>query len=225
MWEKCILSQTYYLDETSGSKKRYLQEEIKKDKLFTNYDFWKEYLEFSIEKEIIRTVKSDTKNGTLIKENQKESDDMYANIVFAQLVPFADNMIEFGLDSKKIKEIIKPIIKHYNMNEQSITIIDDVLHKNSERKSILLNEEIKQIDANELYLNYKNFDSSKKLDENMCDKIEDENNETEKFNLYENDDEKESENKINEGDENPDKKHEDKNEEKESPQSEYLYKQ
>ena len=220
-----ILSQTYYLDETSGSKKRYLQEEIKKDKLFTNYDFWKEYLEFSIEKEIIRSVKSDTKNGTLIKENQKESDDMYANIVFAQLVPIADNMIEFGLDRKKIKEIIKPIIKHYNMNEQSITIIDDVLHKNSERKSILLNEEIKQIDTNELYLNYKNFDSSKKLniDENMCDKIEDENNEAENFNLYENDDE--NENKINEGDENPDKKDEDKNEEKESPQSEYLYKQ
>ena len=226
-----ILSQTYFLEESNkNGKKRYLQEEIKKDKLFTNYNFWKEYLEFSIEKEIVRSVKSDTKNGTLIKENQKESDDMYTNIVFAQLVPIADNMIEFGLDRKKIKEIIKPIIKHYNMNEQSITIIDDVIHKNSERKSILLNEEIKQIDTNELYLNYKNFDSNKKfnnLDENMCDKIEDENNDIENFNLYENDDENENENKINEGEENKDKdkKDENKNEEKESAQSEYLYKQ
>ena len=223
-----ILSQTYYLDESNDDKKRYLQEEIKKDKLFTSYTFWKEYLEFSIEKEIIRTVKSDTKNGTLIKENQKESDDMYANIAFAQLVPIADNMIEFGLDRKKIKEIIKPIIKHYNMNEQSITIIDDVLHKNSERKSILLNEEIKQIDTNELYLNYKNFDSNNKInnvDENMCDKIENEKNNVENFNLYDNDDE--NENKINEGDEsqNKDKDDQNKKEEKESPQSEYLYKQ
>ena len=144
-----ILSQTYYyLDD---GKKLYLQEKIKEYKLFSNVNFWKEYLEFSIEKEIVKSIKSDTKNGTLIKESQKESDDLYANIVFAQLVPISDNMIEFGLDRKKIKDIIKPIIKHYNMNEQSITIIDDVIHKNSERKSILLNEEIKQIDSNLLH--------------------------------------------------------------------------
>ena len=101
-------------------------------------------------------------------------------------MPISDNMIEFGLDRKKIKEIIKPIIKHYNMNEQSITIIDDIIHKNSERKSILLNEEIKQIDLKLLYQNYKNFDSGKKLikiNEKMSDKIYDEKNEVERFNV------------------------------------------
>ena len=208
-----ILSQTYYyLDH---GKKIYLQEKIKEYKLFSNIIFWKEYVEFSIEKEIVKSIKSDTKNGTLIKETQKESDDLYANIVFAQLVPISDNMIEFGLDRKKIKEIIKPIIKHYNMSEQSITIIDDVIHKNSERKSILLNEEIKQIDSNLLYQNYKNFDSSDKkynIDENMSDKIYDKQNEVKDFNfkdIYEdinedineeNKNEKENGNKIEEND-------------------------
>ena len=208
-----ILSQTYYyLDD---GKKIYLQEKIKEYKLFSNVNFWKEYVEFSIEKEIVKSIKSDTKNGTLIKETQKESDDLYANIVFAQLVPISDNMIEFGLDRKKIKDIIKPIIKHYNMSEQFITIIDDVIHKNSERKSILLNEEIKQIDYNLLYQNYKNFDSSDKknnIDENMSDKIYDKQNEVEDFNfndIYEdineeinedNKNEKEDGNKIEEND-------------------------
>ena len=170
-----ILSQTYYY--LDNGEKIYLQEKIKKDKLFTNYKFWKNYLEFSIEKEIIQNVKTETENGTLIKGNQEESDAIYTNIVFAQLVPIADNMIEFGLDRKKIKEIIKPIIKHYNMDEQSINIIDDVLHRNSQRNSILLNEEIKQIDVNLLYKNYKNFDSNKKIDStfNLSDTISCEN--------------------------------------------------
>ena len=179
-----ILSQTYYY--LDNGRKKYLQEKIKQDNLFSTFKFWKEYLEYSIEKEIVKSIKTEKKNGTLIKETQKESDDLYSNIVFAELVPISDNMIEFGLDRKKIKEIIKPIIKHYNMNEQSITIIDDIIHKNSERKSILLNEEIKQIDLKLLYQNYKNFDSGKKLikiNEKMSDKIYDEKNEVEGFNV------------------------------------------
>lgn len=191
-----ILSQTYYFLE--NGKKKYLQEKIKNSGLFQSSNFWKEYLEYSIDKEIIRSIKHDTQNGTLIKDSQKESDELYGNIVFSQLVPISDNMIDFGLDRKTIKEIIKPIIKHYNMNEQSINVIDDIIHKNSERKSILLNEEIKQIDSHFLYSNYKNFDSNSKIqveDENMCDKISIKN-EVDLFNLeniYEdNDDNKEN---------------------------------
>ena len=55
---------------------------IKKESLFRSPKFWKDYLEYSIEKEIVKSVKSESINGTLIKENQKESDDMYANMVF-----------------------------------------------------------------------------------------------------------------------------------------------
>jgi hypothetical protein len=187
-----ILSQTYYRLE--DGKKKYLQERIKKDELFQNFNFWKEYLEFSIDKEILRTVKTDVQNGTLIKDSQKESDEIYGNIVFSQLVPISDSMIEFGLDRKSIKEIIKPIIKHYNISEQSITIIDNVIHKNSisERKSMLLNEEVKLLDYNYLYNSNKNFENiNNDKDENMCDRIS-VRNDIEKFNfdsLYENENE------------------------------------
>ena len=174
-----ILSQTYYYLDNK-KRKVYLQERIKNEKVFTSSKFWKAYLENSIENEIVKRVTSDAMSGNLIKENQKESDDMYSNMVFAQLVPISDNMIEFGINRKEIREIIKPIIKHYNMNEQSISIIDDVIHKYSERKSIKLNEEIKQLDLKLLYKNRKNFDSSTKLNELSLSlsKNESENNES-----------------------------------------------
>ena len=84
---------------------------------------------------------------------------MYGSVVFAQLVSISDNMINFNFDMKKIKEIIKPIIKHYNLNEDSINIIDDIIHKNSLRKSILLNDEIKQFDGNQIHKKFDVFGS------------------------------------------------------------------
>ena len=152
-----ILSLTYYY--LSHGDKRYIQEVIMDNKIFQSYNFWEGYTQFTIEKEIIKSIQTNTKNGTLIKQTQKESDDMYGSIVFGQLVSISDNMISFGYDLKNIKSIIKPIIKHYNISEESINIIDDIIHKNSLKKSILLNDEIKEVDLYEIYNNYKNFDT------------------------------------------------------------------
>jgi len=85
------------------------EEKIKNSGLFQISNFWKEYLEYSIDKEIIRSIKHYTQNVTLIKDSQKESDELYGNIVFSQLVPISDNMIDFGLDRKKIKAILNKI--------------------------------------------------------------------------------------------------------------------
>ena len=168
-----ILSQTYYY-LTEENYKYYMFEILKKNDIFRNYKFWEGYIYFSIDNEIIKTIKNDKRNGTLIKKNQKESDDLYGRIVFAQLVSMADNMINFNFDMKKLKELIKPIIKHYNLNEESITIIDDIIHKNNLRKSILLNDEIKQFDVNELY---KNFDVFGSINLNIIDDPNNNNNE------------------------------------------------
>ena len=151
-----ILSQTYYyLDD---GNKLYLLEGIQKNEIFQNFKFWEGYTQFTIEKEIIKSIQNDKKNGTLIKKTQKESDDMYATVVFAQVVSVADNMISFNFDTKKIKEIIKPIIKHYNIDEESIKIIDDIIYKDNVRKSVFLSDEIKLVDTNKLNNYYQNFD-------------------------------------------------------------------
>jgi len=176
-----ILSQTYFY-LTEENYKYYMFEILKKNDIFRNYQFWEAYIYFSIDNEIIKTIKNDKRNGTLIKKNQKESDDLYGRIVFAQLVSMSDNMINFNFDMKKLKELIKPIIKHYNLNEESITIIDDIIHKNNLRKSILLNDEIKQFDVNELYKTFNVFDSinlnniddpNNNIDINNNEKLED----------------------------------------------------
>ena len=85
-----------------------------------------------------------------------------------------DNSNNYNVDMKKLKELIKTIIKHYNLNEESITIIDDIIHKNNLRKSILLNDEIKQFDVNELY---KNFDVFGTINLNIIDDPNNNNNE------------------------------------------------
>ena len=131
---------------------------IQKNEIFQNFKFWEGYTQFTIEKEIIKSIQNDKKNGTLIKKTQKESDDMYATVVFAQVVSVADNMISFNFDTKKIKEIIKPIIKHYNINEESIKILDDIIYKDNVRKSVFLSDEIKLVDTNKLNNYYQNFD-------------------------------------------------------------------
>ena len=188
-----ILSQTYYY-LTEENYKYYMFEILKKNDIFRNYKFWEAYIYFSIDNEIIKTIKNDKRNGTLIKKNQKESDDLYGRIVFAQLVSMADNMINFNFDMKKLKELIKPIIKHYNLNEESITIIDDIIHKNNLRKSILLNDEIKQFDVNELY---KNFDVFGTINLNIIDDPNNNNNNEKLEDIFNNpkDDDKNEEKK------------------------------
>ena len=177
-----ILSQTYYyLDD---GNKLYLLEGIQKNEIFQNFKFWEGYTQFSIEKEIIKSIQNGKKNGTLIKKTQKESDDMYATVVFAQVVSVADNMISFNFDTKKIKEIVKPIIKHYNINEESIKIIDDIIYKDNVRQSVFLSDEIKQVDMNKLYNYYQNFDvfgNKSIINSNSNDNLDDEINKVEKL--------------------------------------------
>ena len=81
-------------------------------------------------------------------------------------------MINFNFDTKKIKQIVMPLIKHYNIKEESIKIIDQILYKDNFRQSILLNDEIKLLDVNKLNEYYKNFDAFENINlENPDDEI------------------------------------------------------
>ena len=165
-----ILSQTYYY--LKDGVKHYLQEMIQDNDIFKNYKFWEGYTLYCLEKEMIKSIKNEKKNGTLIKKTKKQSDDIYATVAFSQLISVADNMISFNFETKKIKEIVKPLIKHYNIKEESIQIIDQILYKDNFRQSILLNDEIKLLDVNKLNDYYKNFDYFENINlENPDDEI------------------------------------------------------
>ena len=122
-----ILAQTYYIKNDDKSKK-FILNVIQNNNLFKSKKFWEEFLEYSISKEIVTSVNNDVKNGTLLTTNNKESDNKKGNIAFAQIIPYADNMSEFGLDKKTIQEIIFPIMNKYKINQESIELIKSVIN-------------------------------------------------------------------------------------------------
>jgi len=120
-----ILSQTYYI--TRDNQKYYLQNELMNNELFKTKKFWETYTRYSIDKEISLSKKSDEVNG-VVNENAKETEEKIRNIVFAQLVPLNDNMIDFGIDINIIEEIISPIIKEYKISPDLAEVIYSVLN-------------------------------------------------------------------------------------------------
>ena len=121
-----ILSQTYYIKDENQNK-IYLQNVIQKNPIFKNINFWKKFIQNSINNEINESVRKDKKNGTLMIDNQKENTNKYNNIIFSQLISLANNMIEFGLDKENIKSLILENCESYRINENSRKIVMDLI--------------------------------------------------------------------------------------------------
>lgn len=118
-----ILSQTFYIQEEGKSKKKYLQELIQGHPLLKEKQFWDKFVNISIASEILDSQKIDLKyNGHKMEELKK-----FNNIVFAQLVPIADNMVEFGVTVDTIKEIIQPVIDYYSISKENAEMIYGLL--------------------------------------------------------------------------------------------------
>ena len=123
-----ILSQTYYIND-KNNKKKYLQLLIQINPIFKNIDFWKKYVQYSIVYEIKENLKKEIKTGTIIMNNQEQNEMKYNNIVFGQLFPLANNMIEFGLDKENVKEIIQEKFEKYRISEDLRKTILDIIDK------------------------------------------------------------------------------------------------
>ena len=124
-----IISQTYYIKGEKDNDKIYLQQRIQNNEIFKSKKFWEEFLEFSINKEIVNCVSNDVKSGNILKENRKETEDKMSNIAFAQIVPYADNIKEFGLDKEIIKQVVFPKMEKYKMSNESIESIKGIIDK------------------------------------------------------------------------------------------------
>ena len=93
----------------------------------------------------MKTLKRDQKT----KENKKNSDSKYSNIVFSQLLTLIDNMFEFGVDSSIIKEIIEPKITYYKLNKSLKDTINDAILSKETQKAIDNEEREKEIKRKE----------------------------------------------------------------------------
>lgn len=124
-----IISQTYYIKGEKENDKIYLQKRIQNNEIFKSQKFWEEFLEFSINKEIVNCVSNDVKSGNILKENRKETEDKISNIAFSQIVPYTDNMKEFGLDKEIIKQVVFPRMEKYKMSDELIESIKGIIDK------------------------------------------------------------------------------------------------
>ena len=158
-----ILSETYYIED--GKRKKYIQESIKSNKIFKDKNFWEEFLCYSINKEIMRTLNVDQK----VKEDKKNSDYKYSNVVFSQILTLIDNMFEFELDYNTIKDVLNPKISYYKLNDIFKKTIEDVIALKQEQKSKELEEKenLKKVESE----NKDNKDNEEKKENN--EKIED----------------------------------------------------
>ena len=124
-----ILSQTYYKIGENEDDKIYLQKIIQHNEIFQSKEFWEEFLDFLINKEIVQSVNNDVKNGNILKENRKEAEDKMGNIAFTQILPQASNMKDFGIDKDIINQVIFPRMEKYKVQEESKESIKGIINK------------------------------------------------------------------------------------------------
>ena len=188
-----ILSQTFFIFE--NGKKKYLYKYIKSHKVYQCEEIWKNSIDYFIEKEIKKF--NEMKKNLSIKNSESKNNEM----IFAQLIPMANNMIEFEVDKNIRDKLMTESMKKYKVNETSKNIILNLLNdssnnNNNEKENIIkgkkeINNEndniadnknkIENDNKNEIHNKIDNSDN--KIDNN--DKIGNDNK-TEKDNKIEN---------------------------------------
>ena len=110
-----ILSQTFYI--MKKEEKIYLQQIIRNHDLFKKEEFWKNHLKNIINEDISK-IEKEEKEGKL--EYSKEiKERKIKQLIMAKIIPFTNNMIEFGASKEMILNIINPIMDKYNLDENS----------------------------------------------------------------------------------------------------------
>ena len=197
-----ILSQTYY--KVENDEKVYILNSIKGNKLFHELDFWNDFINKSILREVEKNVKYDLKcmkNNTQTVKKQKNFD----KLIFAQMFPIIKTMIEFELEDDKLNKLIENLVSYYNIDETSKKILFDMINfKGTENK-----KEVKKKSVD--YLNMSCIEEDEnEYRQTVFDNMEKINN----LRLKRNKEKKKTEEKKEEDKKEEDKKEEKKEEEK-----------
>ena len=118
-----ILSQTFYMDK--DGQKYYIQKELKGNKLFNEKECMEKYIRFCINEEIEK-VKENIKKNNLNEKNYS-----FSTIAFSHLLPFCNNMIDFGMKKELLMELIEPIFEEYKVTEEMKQNIQEIIKSKS----------------------------------------------------------------------------------------------
>ena len=118
-----ILSSTFYmLDLTKPSKKKYVNEVIRKTSIMQKQGFWVGLTRFELNEEIQRQNK--------IEDTLREDDiteEKLNNSVIAKLMSVSYNIMQFVLDSNLFNQIIFDVFKYCKINEQNRQIVVEMM--------------------------------------------------------------------------------------------------
>ena len=184
-----ILSQTYY--KLENNNKIYIQKIIKKNKVFKEKELWEDYLNSSIIKEVQKHVNNDIKDPNIVDSQKVMENEKYEKIIFAQLLPLINNMIEYELDDDIIKSIAQTIISYCKIKEESANIIYDMIKFKGIKDNEIKKKYYKNLELS--VINEKEGEDNEILNENIYKNNENSNEK----NGEEKEDEEDSENKIN----------------------------
>jgi hypothetical protein len=123
-----ILSQTFYYEK--DGQNIYLQHYLKNHEMFLELDILENYINSNIEKDIAKLKKAEEKSN--VKVDDKAIIYGINNILNSHLIPFCDNMLEFGVSAENINKIIDPIMKNYQANDDLKTTINDIIKSKQE---------------------------------------------------------------------------------------------
>lgn len=119
-----ILSETYY--KLENGKKQYILKYVKNNKLFHDKEFWNDFINKSILKEVQRNFNNEMKYYK--EEEMKGSNKQFEKLVFAQILPIIKTMIEFELENKIINEILDNLVSYYKLDDTSKKILFDMVN-------------------------------------------------------------------------------------------------
>ena len=129
-----ILSQTYfYYDENKN--KIHVFDLIKNNKWLTNSQFWRGFIDYMIKKEFERMEKILPESNFNMEEdiniNQKVRDEIN-EVIFSQLLPFINNMIDFGIDKRIILKIADEFKEKFNLSPTNLEVLYGIISSNKE---------------------------------------------------------------------------------------------
>ena len=131
-----ILSQTYYYSEDDNKTTIYLFEYIKNHKWLTNPGFWRMLIDSNIKSEFERYQKSNPEIDLNVEKNKnipKRIKDKLSDIIFSQILPFTNNMVDFGIDKRIIVKIIDEFASKYSfISEHNLAATFGVVSENKE---------------------------------------------------------------------------------------------
>ena len=131
-----ILSQTFFYlkekkDDSKEENKVYIIEYIRNNKWLSSENYWTEFCLFNLLKEFKKLENIHSDIGLNIEKNQNINENIkkkISEVMFSQLLPFVNNMQEFGVNNNIIIKIIDNILKKYNyLNKESTETIFSVI--------------------------------------------------------------------------------------------------